>query len=589
MADAQQLPLHLHEESEVDALARLILSRDPQDQRIVILSGKPDSGRRSLLAAAVERARRDAEAGDAARGVWLAHTDLDGFEPDSVTPSAYLAYQLSKLGRVDDPAASELAARVEASPEAGVAGIALLAAVAGRDARSDELCAAAAASLQASGVDWGALISEAADRVVVLHLTDSAQIPATLRDELLGFAERNVGLLVALSSDPIHGSQKVTLGRHAALFEVMALEENELSRMLDERVEDRSAGQAAALIAASAGSRGLIRLRLAQGGSPPTPGEALADLARVAEDAERRKTLEAFLAHAALCGDCVPVRTLLQYLGVVGEQLDDWIDWIDENIGSDSEQRLFADRFQHPSFSGELVYGFREPAEAEAIRLALPPESRRRMARAFVEWLLRSVAIQTRAGMRLVVDLCFHAGADKERIEFERELSWWAGAADCDRLRRLLVRESRLKEQMWAAVNSMQLRWPPSRSLAIVDALVELGVPPDLMGPLSAIRGGLLLHLRRFEDAAREARNGIERGGPDRLLESVLIERLATAQEALGDTEEAVSNSKRSLEIRLELLASGDERVESLLRQQAAMLRQAGREAEAGEIEARLG
>src|SRR5690606_22564394 len=140
----------------------------------------------------------------------------------------------------------------------------------------------------------------------------------------------------------------------------------------------------AAVYDASRGSRGVLGLLAAEGdwSAPLTPAQAMDRLAEpCAED--RQKTLRAFLLHAALCGENVPVRTILEYLGVEADEMDDWTDLIDETVGEDSPAHLFGSRFQHASFAGEIVYGFRDAAWRERLRLAAPDDSRRRVAQQF--------------------------------------------------------------------------------------------------------------------------------------------------------------------------------------------------------------
>ncbi len=501
----------------------------------------------------------------------FAPVDLDGYEPDRTTPAQFLAFQAEKLG-----ARSESAAKLAESIEGkGADAFSLLSGV----GACQELGERAAAAVLPGGVDWGALIANPDDETVVFHVTH-AELPLTVRDNLLRQADGRPGFILAVSCDPSDVSHAVAGARASARFEVMPLDEGELRGMLADRGDTTT--DAAAALRSCGGSRALLALR----SDFVAPAEELDQLIGSAEE-ERRPTLKAFLLHAALCGDNIPVKSLLLYLGVEDDAIDDWVDVIDETVGSDADEPLFADRFQHPAFPGEIVYGFAEPARAESIRFAAPEESRKRLARDMAQWLVQNFSLGTRAAMRLLVEVCVHGGLEADRRRFEQELAYWVPDADCDALRELLVK-SAPREDLWAMANAVQARWPPRRALAALDAVNELGLPAGMKAAYGAIRSGLLLQLGEFEDAARDARDGLDAVADDRLLESVLVERLAIAQQRLGEPEEAETNRRRALELRFELAHAGDERVAPLLRHQAQNARQVGRLDEANEIEARL-
>ncbi len=559
--------LHFHDDTEIAAIADLITSGEVDEQRrIVLLSGKPASGRRSLVGAAVEKAR------ESGRRILFADVDLDGYEAERTSPQQFLAFQAEKAATDANAAASKLAAAIQTR---GVDAFALLSAAAG----CEELGERGLTALAPNGVDWDSLVRDSDGETIVLHLTH-AETPLTLRENLLRQADGRPGFVLLISCDPSHVSNTVVGTRASARFEVMPLDEGELRGMLADRGD--TAIDATAAMAACGGSRGLLELR----DELLTPAEELERLT-AGVDEQRRPTLKAFLLHAALCGDNVPVKALLRYLGVESEEIDDWVDLIDETVGADSDPALFADRFQHPSLPGETVYGFAQPVRAEGIRLTAPEDSRKRLAREWAGWLVGHFPLATRAAMRLLAEICLHAGLDGDRKQFEQELAYWVGDQDCDALRRLLVR-SGPRENLWAMANTVQTRWAPRRTLAVLDAANELGLPPGMDAAYCAIRSGLLFDIGEFVDAASDARDGLDRIGTDRLLESVLAERLAVAQQRLGELDEAEVNRRKALELRLELAHAGDERVFPLLEHQARIARQAGREDEANEIEVRL-
>ena len=568
----------LHEDGEVLGLARLLNPQEAEDRRCVILSGSPDGGRKSLLDAAVSRLR------GSGRTVLYSHIDLDGFEPDFVSPGDYAKYLSSKAhdGHVDQRAQA-LAARLASEKIVSAEQFALLALVAGRDEQSDALAALANEAFEQGGVCWDRLVPNP-QQAVILHLNDSSDLPALLRAAILDL--EIPGLTVAISCYSSQSSNEVVGKRSAARFELMPMDEGEVRSWLGERAGEAAAANAAAVYDACRGSRGVLGLLAAEGewSAPLTPAQALDSLTTTCDE-DRRKTLRTFLVHAALCGENVPVRTILEYLGIDAEQIDDWTDLIDETVGEDSEARLFGSRFQHPSFPGEIVYGFREPASRERLRLAASDDSRRRVAQRFAAWLFQNRPTTTRAAARLLVELCFLGGIDGDRQALERELAWWAGDADLDALRRLLIEERRSLNEIWTAVNAVQVHWPPQRVLVLLDAAKQLGVDKQSQSALYTVRAGLFLKLQRFEEAGESAEAGLAAAGADPLLQSVLLEQRGSARRALGRDPEAFADFERCRALRLELLAGGDGRVIPLLQRSLDLLRQAGRTDEANVVE----
>lgn len=580
------MAFELHEDAEVQGLADLIDPRSADESRFVILSGKPGGGRTSLLGASIRRVRASG------RTVLLARIDLDGFEPDLVSPVDYVGYLASKRpDGVPDDAATALAQRLGPGAPISVELMALLAAVAGRDSESDALVALANASLDADGVHWDRLVPDPQVASVVLHLSDSAQLPVVLRLALL--QQQVPGLIVVFSCEPSHGSEWIVRNNAAARFELMSMDEGEVRFWLRDRIGESAADYAAELFSACSGSRELLSRVVAELGATERwsdalpPAQALEQLISTCDE-DRRPTLQAFLVHAALCGENIPVGTILAYLGVNSEDADDWTDLIDETVGDDSEVRLFGSRFQHPSFVGEIVYGFRDAASRERMRLAVSEESRRRMAQQFAAWVFGNRPLMTRAAARLLIELCLEGEIAGDRVAVERELAWWAGDADLEALRKLLVSESRPVDEIWVAVNAVQTHWPPQRTLALLDAARELGVAPQAEGALYAIRAGLFLRLQRFEEAAESVEAALPHIGGDPLLETVLLEQRGGARRALKRDSEAFADFERCRTLRLELLANGDARVAPLLQRSLQLLRDSNRVDEAAEVEKAL-
>jgi hypothetical protein len=575
------MPFELHEAADIQALAHLLDPDADEDRRCVILSGSADGARKALLDEAVRRLRAGS------KSVLYGRIDLDGFEPDVVSPQEYVKYLASKKRDGRSGAEVEaLAARLASETALRVEQVALLALAAGSDGESGALAALAGEALESDGVRWERLVP-GRGHAVVLHLEDSAQVPALLREAL--FHLDIPGLSVAISCYPSQESNQVSGARPAARFELMPMDEGEVRSWLRERFGQAAAQNAAAVHEACRGSRGVLALIAAEGEwtAPVTSAQALDRLvAPCAED--RRSTLRAFLVHAALCGENVPVRTILEYLGVEADEIDDWTDLIDETAGEDSPAGLFGSRFQHASFPGEIVYGFREAAWRERLRLAAPDDSRRRLAQQFAAWLFQNRPTTTRAAARLLIELCSVGEISGDRLALERELAWWAGNADLDDLRALLLAERRPLHDIWTAVNAVQVYWPPQRVLVLLDAAQELGADKQSQSALHTIRAGLFIKLQRFEEACESVERALAGAAADPLLESVLLEQRGAARRALGRDAEAFADFERCRALRLELLAAGDGRVIPLLQRSLELLRQSGRRTEAAAVEQAL-
>jgi hypothetical protein len=226
------------------------------------------------------------------------------------------------------------------------------------------------------------------------------------------------------------------------------------------------------------------------------------------------------------------------------------------------------------------------------LRESLTEATRQRLARELVQSLVRETPLATRAGVRILAEVCRHAGADENRRELERELAWRVGETDIEMLQRAIVEEVRGGQlpvaEVWKAVNSGQLRWPPYRTLAVVDALGAVVDPKALPPAFHAIRSGVLLDLNRNHDALEAAQAGLESAIDDKLLSSALWERLGTAQKRLGMDADAEQSYQQSREIHESLLKDGDARVVPLFEQAVKALEAGGRAAEAEELRKKI-
>jgi tetratricopeptide (TPR) repeat protein len=525
---------------------------------------------------------------------------------------AYWEFQQAKRSLEPSPQAQQALERLAGrTPTPGVTELSLAAALIGLDAESTSLVERITAALDGAN-PWESLAQslEPGERLAV-HLIDTSEIPAPLRAALLDVAMESPRLKLFISSHRREGVGKVVRGRPNARFEVMPLERGELESMVERRlgspglpdeVFDRLFRETGGGLGATA--RAIDRLAAAgalvpvAGGDWQWRGDAEEVMPDPLEEAlqgvddERRRLLASFTHLAALCGDNIPVKKLLGFLGVEEDDLDDVIDQIDETLGADSETALFAERFQHPSLAGELIYGFRDAAVAYGLRESLTEATRQRLAMELAQSLVRETPLAARANVRMLAEVCRHAGADENRRELERELGWRVGPPDIEALERVIVEEVRGGQlpvaQVWKAVNSGQLRWPPYRTLAVLDAIGKVVDPQGLPPTFFAIRSGVLLDLDRNAEAQEVAQAGLERAVADPLLSSALWERLGTAQQRQGANDDASQSYRQSQEIQQKLLEAGDARVTPLFEQAVRALEAGGRTQEAEELRKKI-
>ena len=570
--NASPLPLNLHHHSEIDDLAARIAFEDPSET--IVLSGETASGRRYLMRAAAADAR--------GRGVdvWLSAIDLDGYEPEAETLEAYVRFQLDKGARgVGEGSVERIASVPGPDPlERALAAALIL----GRDEASGALVE----PLLAGGLP-SLFPPDAGDRRVVVQVADVSEISVVLRERLFAWADSEPRLRLALSCLPSEGRAIVGPGREMARFELQPLEPGDIQGLVDlqgGRVLDP--GEAERIAEVSGGLAGAAARALDVDEPWADPLEPLAE----APEAQRDR-LRTLLHLGALCGDNVPVRALAEFLGVEGDEQEDFIDLLDETVGSDADRPLFADRFQHPSFPGEQIYGFADPLVPALLLRRIPADSRQRLAAELSAFLLRVAPPTTRAGAGLHLELSIHAEATAYRREFRRELACWIGPAETKELTAILESEVRSEfrgaPDIWSTVNNVQFRWPAWRTLAAIDAVRPEWIHPQLVGPRAAVRAGLLLDLGRFDEALAEAAKGRE-GCEDPLIEAALFDRTGVALRRLGREPEAVAAHQRSLRICETLFEQGDRRVIPWMRERAASLRRAGKNEEAAVLELKL-
>jgi hypothetical protein len=584
--------LNLHHDADIEALAERLADDSEEGAGALVISGQPGEGRRYFVARAVERLRQQG------LKALYATIDLDGYEPEKADPPAYAKHAAAKRGFALDPADEGWIRRSIRGPRPSLHDFLAAALLAGRDASStglrDRLTEAFAAT-----DPWTALAENLQpDERLVVHVVDTAELPAVARELLLDLSMRFPRLKAVISCLPDDGVGKLVRGRPNLRFEVMPLDPGEIRSLLEEQLVEPGLSENVYdhLWEETGGVRSLIASAIERRGedgafAKAAPAHMLEEVG-AALDPDDAKRLASFVSLAAMCGDNIPVRELLEYLGVESEDLDDWIDRLDETVGADSGHALFAERFQHPSLPGRTIYGFASGAAALRLRKSFSDETRARLAGELMRFLAERLTVGSRAAARFYAEVSRWAQANEQRLELERELAWWVGPDEYAQLSAILSAElaagQRTPLAVWTTINTVQFGWPPERTLALLHAIRVEALPPHLHAPQAAIRAGLLLEAGRPAEALEAAEAGLQRAGQDRLLESALWERMGRACLAMGREEEAKEPFARCGKLQEQMLDEGDPRVAPWIKAYARTLRQGGREQEAARLEGKL-
>lgn len=562
--------LNLHDPDELRSLAELLSDEAPDARRVALLSGEAASGRRYLLAAAAEAAR------DEGCELTLLTLDLDGYEPGIVSPSDFVAHQAARRG-ADSRAALRLLEIIERrGAPASIFDATLLSLL--LDAPDADLSPIADGATAAEAFDQALADLSAAARLVV-HVLEAATLPLALRDRLVEEASRNANFRLIYSCAANDSSKKLAESCETARFELLPLDVGELASKLDPAMPRETLDAVLAAVGGSPGAlvRRVERLRQASDFSAAARAPESWRLALDELPKHRRTIVENFLFRAALCGETVPVDALLESLGAVESERDDWVDLIDETVGADAEVRLFDDRFGHPGFPGRLVYSFSDPLTARSMRDLLSGDDRAKLAGELVAVLSGKLPPNTRGAVRLYVDLLRYAGSTEERLLFERALLWWSDEAEtpamAERMRERVRDGRRTPQQVFAVITLVAPFWPTARLAALVEALPIEGAPEDARGLLHAMRAGLFAELGRFDEAEREASAGLDALSEDPVSRCALLTSLGAARAGLGREQEAGQPLAEAAELRRRLAAVEDRVMRVRILHRAGMLR----------------
>jgi tetratricopeptide (TPR) repeat protein len=215
----------------------------------------------------------------------------------------------------------------------------------------------------------------------------------------------------------------------------------------------------------------------------------------------------------ALCGDCAPVDRILDFLGVSPTERDNLLDALDRSVEVEGRGALLQDyEYRHPSFPGNLVYGFRDPALQVALAAGVPALEREESARSLYFFLLESLADHSRGAEKLLQRLSrsFPGGLEADLHGYL--LSWWVNREEVGALKAHIAGELRRGalpvETLWSVIERVSERWPVFRCFALLDVYAgELAeASPRQRGAYHLLRAVLRRREVRLAEAYEEAR-----------------------------------------------------------------------------------
>jgi tetratricopeptide (TPR) repeat protein len=215
----------------------------------------------------------------------------------------------------------------------------------------------------------------------------------------------------------------------------------------------------------------------------------------------------------ALCGDCAPVDRILDFLGVSPTERDNLLDALDRSVEVEGRGALLRDyEYRHPSFPGNLVYGFRDPALQVALAVDLPAVEREESARSFYYFLLEALEDHSRGAEKLLQRLSRNFPGGLEADLHGRVLSWWVNRDEVGALKAHIAGELRSGalpvETLWSVIERVSERWPVFRCFALLDVYAgELAeASPRQRGAYHLLRAVLRRREVRLAEAYEEAR-----------------------------------------------------------------------------------
>lgn len=455
------------------------------------------------------------------------------------------------------------------------------------------------------------------DTRLVLHVVSSAQLPEPLRFELLEQVRRNRRLLLVFSCQATEASADVAPRITVHRLDVGPLDAGRLRAVLEHRFSPNSfpdefydallrhtggwtrnlSAKLVDLVAANlivGGGRSAWRLseplvseRWAREFGSSFYAPVLAVLREL--DDRRAKHVEDFFSLAALCGEAIPVSVVLEHVGVEPEERDGFLDLIDDRFGPEASPPFFRDHeFQHPTFPGQLVYSFVNPALRAAVLDRLSAAEVLTQAGELLHTVRRKLPPLTRGIAALHLELARLSASADVQVAAERELAWWVGIEEAERLTQSLgegVAAGRISpDAVWGTAERSAATWPPYRRLALVNAFARQpgGVAYSFLPRYHAVKATILFQLKRLDAAEDSARAGLDAlVEPRSRLGAQFHVILADIAAERGDFEEGLRDARLGVEIAEECAGPSDPLVGSALETLGTILRAVGQTREA--------
>lgn len=580
---------NFHPAELLDSLEAVV--RPSSQCAAIALFGERGIGRSYLLDAVAHRL--------CAKGmrVSILHVDLEGYEPDQKL-SGFLRYLTSKR-RSTVPALSS------ASPPSGVSSsvwkafpVALVHSCDAEDWGANAIDIEAAYGIESREKLISLLQRLAADRRVIVHLTDVSDASAPLLEALGAAAESEPNLLLAVSCASGDLALRPTLHAIKATHNVrlLGLTSDGLQSVLDRNFKPHlfperftqlvwraSCGSPvrAAVIMYDFVCRGLIGRR-SDGRWRISDAAVYLELKGFAKavrgswlpsggDSAFSLKLRQFLFLAGLCSENVPAMLLLDYLRLTGEEAGHFVDFIDEKLVG--MEALFTDvQYIHPSFPKQTVYRFSSSlAWRAALGVVSPVEGSRRGGE-FLSFLVDQLWVNSRGACKLLLSVARSLGDSVQSERCVRELAWWVGDGEAADLTAFLDRELAQNhisfESVWHTFENTVNRWPPYRRMAILETCRRhpARVPEGRKGGLDYARADLLRKMgktREAIDAARIAIGALDGAGREKpTLVTGCHTLIATGYAELGESEKAREHLRCALEAAADI---GEDRSPSLV------------------------
>ena len=262
-----------------------------------------------------------------------------------------------------------------------------------------------------------------------------------------------------------------------------------------------------------------------------------------------------FLCLLALCGGIGPVVLIYEYLGLDKNQQEEMDDLLEKYLISTYPNWMDDYGYNHPSFKGHLIYGFKHDYSVQMMMQSQEKEKENRAASLF-NYLNQKMNIDTKAKASIMLRLA-EIGKLTDRIDqFNIALLWWIESAFADELKDILVdlikKDELRPTSLWLYINKNEERLPAVIILALLDAYREHSgsMPSDNFLPFVIMRSNSLYRLGRFSEALEDLNDASSVDiGYNKYLDIAIKSLTGHCHQALGSYQRARPYFEKALEI----------------------------------------